>query len=167
MRQSKYTREVMEPAVARARSLAAVLRDLGVRPTGGNYRYISARIRVLGLSTTHFQGQGWSRGRTQDSDVGIERSARLRKRTDEEVFVENSPETCGARLVRRLVRLGRRYACALCGIAEWRGGTLGLHLDHVNGVNNDNRLENLRLLCPNCHSQTDTYCNKVRAAPAR
>ncbi len=167
MRASKYTREVMEPAVRDARSLAEVLRGLGIRPTGGNYRYISARIRVLGLTTEHFLGQGWSKGQTQESNSGVRLSTRLRKRSDEEVFVENSPETCGARLVRRLVRLGRHYACAVCGIAEWCGKPLSLHLDHVNGVNNDNRPENLRFLCPNCHSQTETYCNKVRTPPAR
>ena len=166
MRQSKYTREVMEPVVQGSRSLAEVLRSLGVRPTGGNYRYFAARIRVLGLSTEHFLGQGWSKGRNQDSDAGVGLSTRHRKRTDAEVFVENSPETCGARLVRRLVRLGRPYACAGCGIAEWCGKPLALHLDHVNGVHNDNRHENLRFLCPNCHSQTDTYCNRVRP-PAR
>lgn len=51
--------------------------------------------------------------------------------------------------------------CAECGITEWQGKTLSLHLDHINGVNNDNRLENLRLLCPNCHSLTETYCGKA------
>jgi hypothetical protein len=54
------------------------------------------------------------------------------------------------------------YRCAWCDIAAWRGQTLVLHLDHINGVSNDNRLANLRWLCPNCHSQTDTYCNRRR-----
>lgn len=49
------------------------------------------------------------------------------------------------------------YKCAICGTVEWRGKTLSLELDHINGINNDNRLENLRFLCPNCHSQTTTY----------
>lgn len=49
------------------------------------------------------------------------------------------------------------YKCAICGCTEWQGKTLSLELDHINGVNNDNRLENLRFLCPNCHSQTSTY----------
>lgn len=52
-------------------------------------------------------------------------------------------------------------SCAECGINEWMGKTLSLHLDHINGINNDNRLENLRLLCPNCHSLTETYCGKA------
>lgn len=49
------------------------------------------------------------------------------------------------------------YKCAICGCTEWQGKTLSLELDHINGINNDNRLENLRFLCPNCHSQTTTY----------
>lgn len=49
------------------------------------------------------------------------------------------------------------YKCAICGCVEWQGKTLSLELDHINGINNDNRLENLRFLCPNCHSQTSTY----------
>jgi 5-methylcytosine-specific restriction endonuclease McrA len=52
------------------------------------------------------------------------------------------------------------YKCSYCGISEWNGKELSLHLDHINGINNDNRLDNLRFLCPNCHSQTDTYCGK-------
>lgn len=58
----------------------------------------------------------------------------------------------------RLLRAGLLGGgCSECGITEWRGRRLSLHLDHVNGVHNDHRLENLRLLCPNCHSQTETY----------
>jgi 5-methylcytosine-specific restriction endonuclease McrA len=52
------------------------------------------------------------------------------------------------------------YKCSECNVIEWNGKTLSLHLDHINGVNNDNRLENLRFLCPNCHSQTETYTGR-------
>lgn len=60
-------------------------------------------------------------------------------------------------------------SCSTCGISEWCGRPLICHLDHINGVNNDNRLENLRMLCPNCHSQTETYggLNKRAKALAR
>lgn len=61
----------------------------------------------------------------------------------------------------RLLRAGLlRNQCSHCGIQEWRGKPLVMHLDHVNGVKNDNRLANLRMLCPNCHSQTETYSGK-------
>ena len=52
------------------------------------------------------------------------------------------------------------YKCAICGISDWMGLPLTLQVDHINGVNNDNRIENLRLLCANCHSQTDTFGSK-------
>jgi hypothetical protein len=58
----------------------------------------------------------------------------------------------------RLLRAGiLENQCARCGLTEWEGGRLSMHLDHINGVRNDHRLENLRMLCPNCHSQTPTY----------
>lgn len=50
--------------------------------------------------------------------------------------------------------------CSICGIDEWQGKKISLQLDHIDGDNHNHRLENLRLVCPNCHSQTDTYCGK-------
>ena len=67
-----------------------------------------------------------------------------------------------AKVKKRLIEEGiMKCECAWCGITDtWNGKPIVLHLDHINGVNNDHRLENLRLLCPNCHSQTDTYAGK-------
>ena len=60
--------------------------------------------------------------------------------------------------------MGVSYVCTICRINEWQGQPLTLHLDHINGINNDNRFENLRLLCPNCHSQTETYGRRASRA---
>jgi predicted RNA-binding Zn-ribbon protein involved in translation (DUF1610 family) len=160
MRNSKYTAELLAPLAASSRSIGELLSKLHLRPTGGNHRMLVLRLRLCNVETGHFKGCGWARGRTEGIDVGVARSGAKRRRPDSDIFVVNSPENCGVRLVRRLRRLGWRYECSVCGLSMWRDRRLSLHLDHINGVNNDNRFENLRFLCPNCHSQTDTYCKK-------
>lgn len=72
------------------------------------------------------------------------------------------PKYTTAKVKKRLIEEGYlECKCSWCGITDtWNGKPIVLHLDHINGVNNDHRLENLRLLCPNCHSQTDTYAGK-------
>lgn len=79
----------------------------------------------------------------------------------EEVLIENSPVSRHV-LIRYLNRFNvLEYKCALCGnIGEWQGQLLTLQIDHINGIRNDNRKENLRWLCPNCHSQTETFCGR-------
>jgi 5-methylcytosine-specific restriction endonuclease McrA len=160
MRRSKYSRELLGPIVQNAFSFGQVLRQLGLRPTGGNYRMLHMRIRVLGISTDHFRGMGWSRGETKHTHPSVARTTERITRPDDQVFVVNSPVICGYRVIRRLLRNGWKFECAECGLVEWRGKPLKLHLDHKNGINNDNRLDNVRLLCPNCHSQTGTYCRR-------
>jgi Zn finger protein HypA/HybF involved in hydrogenase expression len=221
MRQKKYVRKVLEPLVAESSSFAEVMRRLGLRPTGGNHRVITARIRecgldtshfgaghkariaaisedelrvavanapsfarvaasygiptngralveltarirALGLDTSHMRGPAWSRGETADTHPTLKRICQERRFSDEQVFCENSSALNGPRIVKRLIERGWVYECKQCGIAEWHGKPLVLHLDHINGIHNDNRVENLRLLCPNCHSQTATYSNKPR-----
>lgn len=157
MRRSKYTKELLLPVVRESKSLAEVLRRLDLRPTGGNYRMISTRLRVLEISTEHVTGRRWARGQTAATHPSIAKTTRGNARSDEEVFVENSPEIVGTRLVRRLLRLGWDYRCTICGIDTWQQKPLTLHLDHINGIRNDNRFENLRFLCPNCHQQTETW----------
>lgn len=79
----------------------------------------------------------------------------------DEILIENSTYANISRLKERLVREGKlEYKCQNCGIKEWQSKPLSLHLDHINGKNNDHRIENLRFLCPNCHSQTDTYAGR-------
>jgi Zn finger protein HypA/HybF involved in hydrogenase expression len=77
-----------------------------------------------------------------------------------EVLVKNK-ETSSHRLKKRLITEGlKQHKCECCGITEWMGKPTPIELDHINGNHHDNRLENLRILCPNCHAQTDTYRGK-------
>ena len=155
-------RDDLANIVRECRSVAQVLKRLGLPEEGRPHRELSARIRELELDTSHFRGQGWSRTETARSHSSVASGAKRRSFTDADVFVENSPIVEGRSLRRRLLAMGWAYRCTWCEISEWRGMPLVLHVDHINGINNDNRLENLRLLCPNCHSQTETYCNRRR-----
>ena len=161
MRQSKYTKELLGPIVAASPSMAQVIQKLGLRLSGGNYRMIDSRVRFLGLDTSHFKGQGWAKGLTADDHQGVSNFIKSHSFTDDEVFNENSPVVSGHRLTKRLLRLGWTYKCE-CDLDSWRGKPLTLHLDHINGMRNDNRFSNLRFLCPNCHQQTETWGNKKR-----
>lgn len=136
--------------VKSADSYSDCLRSLGLTTSGGSSTDIlKRRIEELNCDISHFGSKPKSNGGSHPTYLL------------DEILIENSNYANIARLKSRLVSEGRlEYKCAICGISEWRGLPLSLHLDHENGVNNDHRIENLRFLCPNCHSQTDTYAGK-------
>ena len=128
-------------------SIAGVLRYLGKPVTSGRHVWIKNRILKAGIDTSHFTGARWNAGTTQY--------------VTDEVFASGSTRTRGA--VRRYIIRDHLipYECAFCGNkGEWMGKEMALELDHINGIPNDHRLENLRFLCPNCHATTDTYCGR-------
>lgn len=152
-RSRRWSDDLLSIAVKESRSMAEVLKKLGVVQAGGNYSSIYLHIARLGLTTEHFRGQGWARG-TKGISNGIARDLAG-------VLVENSTYTSTHHLKGRLIKAGLLKAvCDKCGISDWLGKPLILHLDHRNGVRRDFRLENIRLLCPNCHSQTQTYAGR-------
>lgn len=158
----KYTKEIIETAAKISCSKSEMLTKLKMKINGGNLRSVNKFLREYQISIAHFTGQGWAKGKTKETDDRIAMVAKKTSFKDEDVFVENSPLLGGVKLIKRLRRLGWKYSCNECSLTEWRQKPITLHLDHINGINNDNRLENLRLLCPNCHQQTDTWGNKKR-----
>lgn len=149
-RKSKYTKSILEPLVKSSVSWSELLRKLGLTNSGGNYSHIKGRVSACGLSTNHFTGQAWRKGKTGGS---------WNKIPDSEVFVKGSSYNT-SRLKDRLLSIGWEYRCDFCGLGSWRGEYIRLVVDHINGDSTDHRLRNLRFLCPNCHSQTSTFAGK-------
>lgn len=159
---AKWTREILESAVAPSRSVNDVLRKLGLDPVGGHHAHIARRIKAYGIDTSHF--------------TPVVRTERMRhnqrRRTAEEILVEDTStdtrRTPSSRLKRAMGELGVEEHCALCGIEPvWLGESLPLEVDHIDGDWRNNRIENLRLLCPNCHSTTDSYRGRGKGRARR
>jgi transposase len=153
MRRVKYTKDILATAVGESRSIADVLRHLGLRASGGSHAHIRRRINAYGIDTSHFcspmKGRASPRRRDHLEVLVVRHGGQRRAR----------PEV----LRRALLESGVDYSCAECRLGPtWNGRDLTLHVDHVNGDFNDCRVGNLRFLCPNCHSQTPTYAGRNR-----
>ncbi|MDQ0843036.1 HNH endonuclease [Streptomyces sp. V1I6] len=150
-RQPRPSTEELRHAVSSSISLAEALRLLGRRDNGGQRALLRRWITEEGISTDHFLGQAHQRGKPGPT-------ARLHA---DEILVkrEQKGRTRTAILRRALLDIGVPERCARCGTGPvWRGKPMTLEVDHINGVPGDDRRENLRLLCPNCHAITGTWC---------
>jgi len=154
----RYTEQDVQDAVAGSRSLSEALRSLGLRAAGSNFRTIKRLIERYDISTEHMDPNWVLRGNRPNRKIPLE-----------QVMVEGSSYGRD-KLKRRLYQAGlKEPRCELCGQGEvWNGARMSLILDHVNGAAADNRLENLRIVCPNCNATLDTHCgrrNRLDIAP--
>lgn len=147
----KYSEDQLREAVASNISARATLLSLGMAAKGGGYKPLIRLIKLLNIDTSHWLGYGHLKGKTHNYTP---------PRPLEEILKQDSSAQ-SYKLKTRIIKEGLlKDECSVCGIVDWHGQKLSLHLDHINGDSCDNRLENLRLLCPNCHSCTSTYCGR-------
>ncbi len=156
MKTKKYTDTDLKTAIETSLSWRSAILKLGLNPNGGgNYSSLKKHAAVLSLDITNMLGQGWCKGKIPPCHkpaISLDK-----------ILIKNSPyrgptDSLKKRLFKEGILIEK---CAQCGMNnEWQGKPLALHIDHINGVRNDNSIENLRILCPNCHSQTPTYAGK-------
>jgi 5-methylcytosine-specific restriction endonuclease McrA len=157
---TKYTKELMKEAVSKSKSIKGTVLYLGLKPNNGNHRFISQKIKIYGISIDHFI-KNKTRGKTYENSESVRKTTQNIRWSDEKVFCKSSVTIGGPRLKKRLYNKGWKEECVVCGLGpEWNGKPITLQIDHINGDSTDNRFENLRIICPNCHSQTDTYAGK-------
>lgn len=150
-----YKKEHLEKVVAESFSVSEVLRKLGKKDLGSNFATINKYIKLYDLDISHFTGQNWNKGLTL-----TEKTARIKI---DEILKENTNFKSDI-LKKRLFNCNlKEEKCEKCGVGnKWFNEDLKLELHHINGNHFDNRLENLQILCPNCHSQTDNFRSRNR-----
>ena len=144
-----YTDEDFIKAWTTSGSIRQVLNNLGLVEAGGNYACAKKRAATLNLTNEHMHGQAWNKGKYYGPRRPIE------------AYLSNEFSIKSYALKKRLIREGyKEHKCEICGIMEWNGQPAPLELDHMDGNHHNNNLDNLQIICPNCHSQTDNYRGK-------
>lgn len=149
----KYNREQMVAAAQMSKSMREIALRLGLNESGGTFLTMKRRLKEWEIDTSHFLGKGARKGTQPHNAVLLDD------------VLENRAYLRSSYLKEKLLKAGKlEYRCLgeNCGLVEWHGKPLVLELEHVDGNKKNNSLDNLKLLCPNCHSQTDTWRNRKR-----
>ena len=149
MRPKKWTKNQLKNAVKNSTSIRQVLNKIGLKEAGGNYSQIKKYFKIYKINTSHFKGQGWNKGMR-----GIGKPIIPLK----DILIKNSSYQ-SYKLKNRLYKANlKKPKCEECGWNKMsKDGRIPVELDHINGDSKDNRIENLRILCPNCHSLKSTH----------
>lgn len=143
MKKYDYSYEKVEDAVKNSICWKDALQRMGIPPAGGNWKTFKDAVKRHGIDTSHFN-QYVAVSRTETYPASY--------------YIENRVNIQSYKLLRKLLNEGyKEYRCEVCGIAEWNGKPLTLQLHHIDGDHLNNSLENLQVICPNCHSQTDNF----------
>lgn len=143
---TKYTKEKLESAVLKTTSVQGVARILlGKSVSGNQHQHIKRMIKKYSINTDHFLGYRHNLGMISN-----------KRKSPREIFIIGQRQKSFL-LRRALLESGVEYKCIVCSISNWKDQKLNLEIDHIDGNSADNRIENLRFLCPNCHSQTHTF----------
>jgi hypothetical protein len=154
IRKRSWTEAQLKKAVKVSTSLRQVIKLLGLQDAGGNYAQIKKYLHVYKINTGHFKGRAWNKGLRGIGKPVLSLDQILRKGSNYQSY----------KLKLRLFAAGLKSKC--CEECGWKkvsdDGRIPLELDHINGDSMDNRIENLRVLCPNCHSLKSTHRGKNR-----
>ena len=152
MKKIKYTKQLLEQYVKECYSFAELCRKLGLSPEGSNPKTLRKKMNEFEIDYSHFTGQAWSK----NPDNPVYKGKYLSKLCEHSSLSSSNVKNL-------LFRLNlKENKCEICGLSEWLGTPIQCELHHINGDPTDNRVENLQILCPNCHSQTDNFRSRNR-----
>ena len=147
MAKYEWNKEEVEWAVKTSTNYTEVLRKLGINVQGNNSATLKRKIKEYGIDTSHFT---------------FHTTSYPNRKKDVNEYLVSDSSIHSFKLKEKLLQYGLKLnKCEICGCESWLGKPINCQLHHINGNNRDNRLENLQMLCPNCHSQTDNYCGQA------
>jgi predicted RNA-binding Zn-ribbon protein involved in translation (DUF1610 family) len=145
-------KEILEKIVSESDTIHSVLVKMGKNTSAASYKLFHRKVKKYSIDISHFLTRA-------EYTAKQFKEGNLKKIPTNEMFTENS--TISRHIVKNRVISENilKYECSMCGNdGNWNGSKISLILDHINGVNNDNRLDNLRFVCPNCNATLDTHC---------